>query len=194
MSCSTSENNNSVNGAHVQSKDPSELTNENKKVVVEKLDLQGSRLLCMLADEELMLLGSCQKQMQSLRNDDVPVRVQHLPPPLLTLTVPVAECHPAAPLFPLLLPSVDPEPLRLEWEQVCGFVERASRPMTEGRRRREELRESEEGIERREWGILCNGVENTKEGLTHAFVIFVFVHPPSLPSSLSVSCSLSLFF
>lgn len=53
---------------------------------------------------------------------------------------------------------------------------------------------ADEGIKNREGGILCNGVGSTKERhQAHAFVIFAT--PPSLhPSSLSVSCSLSLFF
>lgn len=56
---------------------------------------------------------------------------------------------------------------------------------------REEGR-SEEGIEKREGGILCNGVENTKERQAHAFVIFVFLLTPSLPPSLALVPCLSL--
>lgn len=55
--------------------------------------------------------------------------------------------------------------------------------------------ESEEGIEEREGRILCNGVENTKERQTHAFVIFVSLHPPTPhpphPPSLSLVPCLS---
>lgn len=54
--------------------------------------------------------------------------------------------------------------------------------------RREELRDRKEGIEKREGGILCNGVENTKERQTHAFVIFV--PPPPLLFPVSDFCSL----
>ena len=43
---------------------------------------------------------------------------------------------------------------------------------------------AEEGIKKREGGILCNGVESTKERhQAHAFVICGFLHPP-LPSSI----------
>lgn len=90
------------------------------------------------------------------------------------------------PRFPLSLSGLWATWMRRE--QVCGSVEPTSWPMTG---RREELRESEEGIEKREGGILCNGVENTKERRTHAFVIFVFLHPPP---PLSISCSLSSIF
>lgn len=78
------------------------------------------------------------------------------------------------PRFPLSLSGLWATWMRRE--QVCGSVELTSWPMTG---RREELRESEEGIEKREGGILCNGVENTKERRTHAFVIFVVLHPPA---------------
>lgn len=79
----------------------------------------------------------------------------------------------------------------MRWEQVCGFVESTSWPMT---LRREELRQREDGIEKREGGILCNGVENTKDRQTHAFVIFVSLrplpHPHLLPFCLLFPVSL----
>lgn len=60
-------------------------------------------------------------------------------------------------------------------EQVCGFVEPTGWPMTG---RREEQRErARKGLRRGKDGILCNGVENTKERRTHVFVIFVSLHP-----------------
>lgn len=158
-------------------------------------DSHGRRLLWRLADEELMLFaaGDNQSEMMSVNAgqpcessaERLPIISHLFCSKWLMLT--------ATPLFSFPLSYLSLSGLWSTWmwrEQVCGFVEPNSWPMTGWR---EELREREEGIEKREGGILCNRVENTKERQTHAFVIFVFLHPlPPPPVHLLFPASLFL--
>lgn len=215
MSCSTSKDEKCVIGAnlwpHLKIFTSAERWIPAKCLVVLRNYSQGRRLLCRLDDEELMLLknrGNIIDECVSVWWWPVspsPVRVQErdcrssptssarskLPPKWWMLTAaPLLSFSPAS-LFPLQWE--DSEPLGWGENKFVALWKPTSWPMTG---RREELRESEEGIEKREGGILCNGVENTKERQTHAFVIFVFLHP-LFPTHLLLRCLLfpvSLFF
>ncbi len=111
----------------------------------------------------------------------------HLPPPLLTGSAPKWLMLTATLLLPFLasFPSADSEPLG--WGEN-KFAALWSRPADQWQGGGRSWGRPRKGLRR---GILCNGVENTKERQAHAFVIFVFLR--SLPPPLFLSCSLSPF-
>lgn len=96
------------------------------------------------------------------------------------------------------LPSVDSEPLG--WGE-SKFVAVWSRPSDQWQGGGRSWGRARRGLGRGKERFLCNGVENTKERQTDAFVIFVFLHPllsfssvsPSGSSDLMTSIALTAF-
>lgn len=125
----------------------------------------------------------------ALREFSREVASDHLPAPSLSLNSPTvtdAALLPHVPLSPQWI-------LSLLNEMRTSLWLRGGKQLTNDGKKGG-VEGAQDGIKKREGGILCNGVENTKDRQTHAFVIFVSLrplpHPQQLPFCLWFPVSL----